>query len=173
MVHSHNILLRGLNSILLQAPNVPITTDEQFSARDVKDLLFYIKSWAKMVNHHHWVEEAYMFPGIEKLAGQPGLMDDPKHQHNLFHDGMEALLEYASVTMPENYRWEGPDGMKAILDSFSKHMTDHLYAEIDIFLGMENLDSDGLKEVWVEAETQAKASGNLSVLVSYHGPVAV
>jgi hemerythrin-like domain-containing protein len=167
MAHAHNTLLRGLNAILQQAPYVPDASDrERFNRQDVKDLLSYVTCWAKMVQHHHWVEETFIFPELEKVMSRPGLMDDPKHQHGLFHDGMERILEYASTTTPEEYRWEGPDGMKAILDSFSKHLADHLYAEIDVFLSMQDLDGDLLKKTWGSAEGIAKQSGNLAMLVS-------
>lgn len=165
MAHSHNTLLRGLNAILQQAPNVPAATSERFSAQDVKDLLFYVRSWAKMVHHHHWVEESFIFPEIEKFTGRPGFMDQPKHQHELFHDGLEALEKYASDTQPGDYRWEGPGGMGAIIDSFSKELTDHLYEEVDVFLGMSDVDAQGLKETWAKAEKIAQQTGNLAMLV--------
>ena len=54
-------------------------------------IMLYTQSWAKMVNHHHWVEESFIFPELERATGQPGLMDHPKTQHELFHDGRHAL----------------------------------------------------------------------------------
>ncbi|PGH07224.1 hypothetical protein AJ79_06328 [Helicocarpus griseus UAMH5409] len=164
MAHSHNTLIRGLNAILQQAPYVPIVTDEQFKAQDVENLLFYVQSWVKMVHHHHSVEESFMFPEIERFAGRPGLMDGPKHQHTLFHGGMERFLAYASATNPEEYQWEGAGSMKEMIDSFSKHLTDHLYSEIDIFLGMGDLDGVGLRKTWDKAENIAKQTGNLAML---------
>lgn len=168
MAHAHNVIIRGLNSIIQQAPYVAISTDPGYSEKDVKDLLFYVHSWTKMVNHHHWVEESFIFPEIEKFSGKPGLMSDPKHQHELFHDGMEKLLAYSSpgATKPQEYRWDGQGGMKAIIDSFSSRLTDHLYAEVDVFLTLNDLDSVGLKKVWDEGENIAKQSGNLAMLVS-------
>ncbi|KAL2108822.1 hypothetical protein VUR80DRAFT_3327 [Thermomyces stellatus] len=164
MAHSHNTIIRGLNAILQQAPNVPAAKNDDFVAQDVTDLLFYVKSWAKMVHHHHWVEESYIFPEIERVSNRPGLMDDPKHQHELFHDGLEALLKYASDTPPGDYRWEHPGGMKAIIDSFSKHLTDHLYDEIDVLLGMSDVDSVELRDTWAKAEKIAKQTGNVAML---------
>lgn len=171
MAHSHNTIIRGLNAILQQAPNVPAAKNDDFVAQDVTDLLFYVKSWAKMVHHHHWVEESYIFPEIERVSNRPGLMDDPKHQHELFHDGLEALLKYASDTPPGDYRWEHPGGMKAIIDSFSKHLTDHLYDEIDVLLGMSDVDSVELRDTWAKAEKIAKQTGNVAMLVRCRGPV--
>lgn len=165
MAHVHNTIIRGLNCIVLQAPNVPDSTSTLYNAQDVKDLLFFAGSWVKMVNHHHGVEEEFMFPEIERFSGRPGLMEDPRHQHELFHGGLEDLLKYASETKPENYRWEGPGGMKAIVDGFAGHLTDHLYAEIDILLGLGDLDDKQLREAWDKAEAHAKATGNIAFMV--------
>ena len=42
MVHAHNCLLRGLNSILQQAPFIPDSSQSDlYIAEDVTDLLFY------------------------------------------------------------------------------------------------------------------------------------
>ncbi|KAI1337119.1 hypothetical protein F5Y15DRAFT_408213 [Xylariaceae sp. FL0016] len=164
MAHAHNVIIRGLNAIIQQAPHVPCATEKGYVAQDVKDLLFYANAWVKMVNHHHWVEESFIFPEIEKFSGKPGLMSDPKHQHELFHDGMERLAAYSATAKPEEYRWEGQGGMKEIVDSFSKNLTDHLYAEIEVFLAMRDLDSDGLRKTWDQAEKIAQQTGNLGML---------
>ncbi|KXJ88328.1 hypothetical protein Micbo1qcDRAFT_190081 [Microdochium bolleyi] len=165
MAHVHNTLIRGLNAILLQGPHVPDASDpKDYNQTDVQDLLYYVRCWCEMVNHHHDVEEAFIFPELEKFSGQPGLMEDPRHQHSLFHDGMERLLAYATATTPAEYRWLGDSGMKHIIDSFSKALTDHLYAEIEVLLKLGHLDSEGLKKTWIKAEDIAKAKGGLSLL---------
>ncbi|RYP77254.1 hypothetical protein DL771_001303 [Monosporascus sp. 5C6A] len=170
MANAHNAIIRGLNAIIQQAPHIAISTDEAYSGRDVKDLLFYVQSWIKMVNHHHWVEESFIFPEMEKFSGKPGLMAEPLRQHELFHDGMHRLLAYASSTKPENYRWEGLGGMKEIVDSFGHHLVNHLYDEIDVLLTMKELDSVGLKETWEQAEVLAKRTGTIGMLVSLSCP---
>lgn len=155
----HNVLIRGLNAIVQQAPHVK-------SKKDSKDLLSYVANWVKMVEHHHDTEESFIFPELEKFAGKPGLMNDPKHQHELFHDGLERLLKYAQSTQPEKYKWEGPGGMREIIDSFSKDLMDHLYAEIDLFLSLKDLDSAGLRKTWDQGEAIAARQTNLGLLVS-------
>ncbi|KAK7743371.1 hypothetical protein SLS62_010645 [Diatrype stigma] len=162
MAHAHNVIIRGLNAIIQQGPYVPCASNKMYRASDVKDFLFYVNSWVKMVNHHHWVEETFIFPEMEKFSGRPGLMDDPRHQHELFHPGMERLLAYSSATAPEEYLWEG--GMKDVIDSFSKELTDHLYAEIDVLLKLGDLDSVGLQNTWDRAENIAKQTGNIGML---------
>lgn len=165
MTHAHNAVIRGLNAIVQQAPHVPDATDEAYNERDVKDLLFYVRSWTKMVNHHHWVEESFIFPEIEKIPGCSGMTKDPRHQHDLFHPGMDRLLAYAESTKPAEYRWNGSDGMKEIIDSFAGYLTDHLRAEIDVFLGMKDVDSASLRRAWDHGEVVAKQTGNIGMLV--------
>lgn len=166
MAHAHNTILRGLNAILQQGPYVPDSSSADHKAQDVKDFLFYIASWVKMVHHHHEVEESFLFPELEKVSGRPGLMDDPKHQHEMFHDGMVRLEAYTEATSSDEYRWEGQGGVKEIVDSFSKALTDHLYAEIDVCLALKDMDSAALRDVWDKTENKAKKSGNLAMLVS-------
>jgi hemerythrin-like domain-containing protein len=166
MAYSHNCLLRGLNAIVQQAPHVPDISQPGYMVQDVKDLLFYVHSWTKTVDHHHYTEETTMFPLIEKLAGKPGLMSGPHQQHEEFHDGLVTLQEYAVShnERPDEYQWSA---MKAIIDGFAPTLFKHLTEEIDIILDLEKTcDSDGLRKVWAEAEAVAKANGNLSMLVS-------
>ncbi|KAI1386463.1 uncharacterized protein F4822DRAFT_410127 [Hypoxylon trugodes] len=91
-------------------------------------------------------------------------MSGLQHQHELFHGGLERLLLYSSTTKPGEYRWGGLGGMKEIIDSFSKHLTDHLYAEIDVFLSLKDLESTGLRKTWDRGESVAKQSGNIKML---------
>ncbi|KAG8162654.1 hypothetical protein KVR01_007132 [Diaporthe batatas] len=159
MAHVHNVLIRGLNSIVQQAPYVK-------APKDCRDLLSYVASWVKMVEHHHDTEESFIFPEVEKFAGTTGLMDAPKHQHELFHDGLERLLKYAQSTQPERYKWEGRGGMKEIVDSFSKELMDHLYAEVDLFLSLKDLDSAGLRKTWDQGEAIAARQTNFGLLTT-------
>jgi hemerythrin-like domain-containing protein len=166
MAHSHNCLLRGLNAILQQGPHIPSSSQPGCKPQDVKDLLFYVEAWTKTVDHHHDTEESTMFPAIEKLAGQPGLMSGPKHQHEEFHSGLVALQDYAvkMKDVVEEYSW---NDMKSIIGGVAPSLYRHLEEEIGVILDLEkSCDSEGLKKVWAEAEAVAKANGNLGMLVS-------
>ena len=166
MAHSHNVILRGLNAIVQQAPYVPTSAEPAYKIQDVKDFLFYVQSWVKMVEHHHDTEESCMFPDIEALSGRPGLMDGPKHQHEEFTPGLDRLLQYAANTEAGKYRWKGTGGMQEIVDGFGASLTAHLYEEIDVFLGLDFLNSDELRKYWDKAEVFAKAQGKIGMLVS-------
>ena len=166
MAHAHNAMLRGLNAIMQQAPHVPAAPEPGYMAKDVRDLLFYVASWVKAVEHHHHTEETCLFPDLEEFSGRPGLMQGPKHQHDAFTPGLERLLAYAEATGPEDYQWNGAGGMKEIIDGFAEAMTKHLYEEIDVFLSLSDLDSKGLKEIMDKTEKVAKSNGKISLLVS-------
>ncbi|KAI1264380.1 hypothetical protein F5Y18DRAFT_390310, partial [Xylariaceae sp. FL1019] len=162
MAHAHNILIRSLNAIILQGPNLRTSAPSELG--DIRDFLKYVDSWVKMVHHHHWVEETYIFPEMGKLSGDSSLTEEPQHQHETFQAGLKQLQNYAAETKPDQYQWTGPDGMERIVDSFAKNLTDHLYAEIDFLLKLSHLDSAEYKKTWAKAETIAKKSGNIAQL---------
>ncbi|PSR81836.1 hypothetical protein BD289DRAFT_438510 [Coniella lustricola] len=164
MVHVHNVLIRGINAIVQQAPYVKDSTQPSYKEKDVRDLLSYVSSWCKMVDHHHSTEESFIFPEIEKVCGKS--MESPRQQHKEFHGGLESLLAYAEATKPREYRWTGPAGMKEIIDSFSQSMIHHLYDEIGVLLTLKDVNSDALRKAWDEGERIATASGNIGLLVS-------
>ncbi|KAI1274015.1 hypothetical protein F5Y07DRAFT_410668 [Xylaria sp. FL0933] len=62
--HIHNAMLRGLNSIYLQAPHVR-------RERDIADLLFLTQSWSTWLLDHHHLKENTMLPGFEAALGVP------------------------------------------------------------------------------------------------------
>lgn len=170
MADAHNCFLRALNSIVLQAPHVPSFGSPQYRAQDVLDLFSYITQWIQSVDHHHDAEETVLFPGLEALANKPGMMDGPKNQHEEFTAGLEALLAYAGETKPEDYRWEGEDGMKAIIDGFAPSLTRHLYAEIDILLSLDTLDGEGMQKYMKEVQETLKSQKDIMVGFPFFSP---
>jgi len=174
IAYSHNCLLRGLNATVLQAPHVPHKGRPGYSDQDVKDLLFFVESWVKTVEHHHDTEEEVMFPEIEKMTGDPELLSGPLHQHKEFQERLFKLGVYVTErqTKPHEYKWAE---MKAIIESFAPALTKHLYEEIDVILSLDRFDSTGLRKCFNVAEAAAKANGKIALLVrvtsdleSYH-----
>lgn len=70
----HNLLLRSLNTIYLQAPSV--------KDRDKKAFIGYAYCWYDAIDAHHAGEEKEFFPWIEEAAGEPGIMDANIEQHS-------------------------------------------------------------------------------------------
>src|SRR4051812_39434105 len=83
---AHNSILRGLNSIYLQAPHIPSSL--------VPSFLTYCQCWAESMSHHHHAEESFFFPEIERVTGEKGLMTRNVEQHEKFTPGFEKFDEY-------------------------------------------------------------------------------
>lgn len=155
MASVHNMILRGLNSILRQAQYVPdASKPRKYVPKGVQDLLIYVHAWAKTLEHHHDTEENIFFPLVEEETGIVGLMDDLEVEHEEFHDGLIALRNYLArvIETPRDYRWKT---MRTIINGFAPALTNHLYAEIDFLLAMEKFNSDGLRRCWDETEKAA------------------
>jgi Hemerythrin HHE cation binding domain len=140
MAFSHNAILRGINCIYLQAPNVK-------KSEDIEDLLFLTRLWTKWLMDHHKIEEDRIFPGFEKVVGKPGLLNANVEQHHVFSGGLEDLLAYATSTLPKDYSGER---LRAIINSFSEPLCTHLHEEIDTLLNLRSYDGPALLKVWKE-----------------------
>jgi hemerythrin-like domain-containing protein len=75
MAVMHNGLIRGLNTIYLQAPHV--------QPSDLPDFIAYCLLWSETLNSHHHGEEINLFPAIEEAAAPDGkgIMDENLKQH--------------------------------------------------------------------------------------------
>ena len=138
MAHIHNCLLRCLNAIYVQAPNVS-------SPQDIKDLLQLVSLWHDEIEHHHSTEEEIFFPDVEKLTGQKGIMEGNVEQHHLFEPGMAALKKYATQTTVEEY---DATKLQAVIDSFGDILQQHLNDEIQTLLSLKIYDSKKLQACW-------------------------
>ena len=157
MSYIHNTILRGLNSIYLQAPLVN-------SPHDIRDLLFFCGAWVKMAKHHHEIEESGFFPAIEKFTQKPGLMEGKIQQIHEFLPGMHRFLEYVQSTSPEEHRWES---FEDIVDSFAPVLVKHLKDTIDTLLALVEYDSDGLMKMYRGFEKIAANSSHPNLYVSF------
>lgn len=118
MALSHNAYIRGFNSIYQQAPRLKLPADKT-------DFVGYCLAWVECVEIHHHYEETALFPGIDKAAGQKGLMDAAVHEHETFYGGLDRMKKYL--------RNKGSDyaaaGLLAIMDSFKEALHRHLKSE--------------------------------------------
>lgn len=145
------MLIRGLNSILRQAPYVADASSPAYNPRDVSDLLFYTRTWCRTVTRHHVMEESTFFPLVEEATGIPGLMDDLEVEHEEFFDGLITLQNYVTKvsSKPDTYRWAK---MRIMIQSFSPALVSHLHSEIDFLLGIEKFGTEVLNNAWLETE---------------------
>ncbi|KAL1872622.1 hypothetical protein Plec18167_006740 [Paecilomyces lecythidis] len=145
MAFAHNAMLRGINSIYRQAPNVHET-------QDITDFLFFVKSWAGWVSHHHVLEEEQMFPGFEKIIGKDGFLEGNVDQHHAFQPALKKLLAYGSDIKPEQY---DAAVLLAIVEELGPALRQHLSDEIPSLLSMQPYDGPALLEVYKECEAEA------------------
>jgi hypothetical protein len=142
MCHVHNLIIRGMNSIYLQAPYIKQLTD-------VADLFFYTKCLIACINAHHDGEEKYLFPGLVAYTGDPNIMSVNQVQHTAFHSGLKQLLEYCTSISPAAYEHTK---FQAIIDSFATPLYEHLSEEIGTILALKNIPEKELKPLWKKAE---------------------
>ncbi|KAH6616204.1 hypothetical protein B0J18DRAFT_373326 [Chaetomium sp. MPI-SDFR-AT-0129] len=146
MVNVHNMFIRGLNSIYLQAPHIE-PADEKLFAR-------YILGWYHGLHSHHAGEEKSFFPAVERMTGVQGIMDTNKDQHEAFHDGFEALQVYCKAVLAGTEKYDGAK-LVGLVDGFAPVLVQHLNDEIPTILSLRKYGDkmDGLMKV-LEDEAQ-------------------
>lgn len=120
MALAHNLMIRYLNSIYLQATGVR-------KHKDIADFLFYCQTWCGTIHEHHEGEETGFFPRIEEYSGEKGVMDQCVDEHHEFTAGIANFEKHVRDTKPEDY-----DGkqLREMIDSFAPALVRHLGAEI-------------------------------------------
>lgn len=124
----HNLIVRGLNSVYLQAPHI--------TPADEKDFTEYMKLWCTLVSTHHHEEEEHFFPWVEELTGEKGLMAGNLEQHKAFHGGLEKFIEYIDEIQSGKAKYDGKKVVQ-IIDSFGQVLTEHLGDEIPTLMGLK------------------------------------
>lgn len=153
MALAHNGILRGLNSIYLQATAIP--REERNTTRD---FLTYCQCWCESMHHHHDAEESTFFPDIESISGVPGLMERNIEQHRAFTPGFERFQEYAKTCPPGEY-----DGgkIRALIDGFAEPLTRHLHDEIETLRALDRYDSTRVRQAYQRLEKSLMATDNV------------
>lgn len=75
MALMHNVIIRGLNCMYLQAEFITPAT--------AQDFLTFCRCWCETINNHHHCEEAAYFPVIEEACGIEGISDSNVEQHDV------------------------------------------------------------------------------------------
>ncbi|KAK3936573.1 hemerythrin HHE cation binding domain-containing protein [Diplogelasinospora grovesii] len=127
----HNIIMRGLNSIYLQAPHIKTS--------DQKSFLNYVMNWHKLLHVHHRGEEEGFFPDLEAMAGEKGILEANVTQHKAFHDGVDSFKGYVGDVQAGKQKYDGKR-IQALIDGFGQTLVQHLADEIP---SLQNLRSYG------------------------------
>lgn len=127
MANVHNMIIRGLNSIYLQAPHI--------KPADQKPFCRYITGLSHLIHSHHDGEEAMLFPAVEEMTGVKGIMDTNVEQHKSFHEGVDSLKAYADDVVAGREKYVGSK-VVTLIDSFGVPLMQHLSDEIPTILGL-------------------------------------
>ncbi|RVX66704.1 hypothetical protein B0A52_09517 [Exophiala mesophila] len=152
MALAHNGIIRGLNSISLQATQIPAN-----DLITVRDFLTYCQCWCESMHHHHDAEEAVFFPVIESVSGVQGLMQANVEQHRAFSPGFNRFHEYCRTCSPTEY-----DGgtMTKLIQGFAQPLTGHLHDEIETLRALDQYDSKQVKQAYQQLEKSLMATDN-------------
>ncbi|KAL7273721.1 hypothetical protein RUND412_003401 [Rhizina undulata] len=156
MALTHNIIIRGMNSIYLQSPFVTPATAASF--------IMYCKCWSEFIHNHHECEEYAYFPLIEKMTGTEGLSDTNIDQHEAFMGGLKKFDKYlASVTAST---FSGQTVIE-ILDTFAATMQIHLTDEVVWILSLAKYPDLDLAAIDVRHGGYVKAHSSKTRLLPF------
>ncbi|KAK0101908.1 hypothetical protein ONS95_001280 [Cadophora gregata] len=133
----HNVMIRILNCIYLQAPNVK-------HDKDIADFTTFMHAFLILLHEHHSNEEKHFFPMLEEYIGTPGWMEKNVEQHHAFAHGLEGFEEYVKALRAGKETYDGVKIQK-LVDDFAPVLVEHLSDEIGTF---EDLEKFGDKIDW-------------------------
>ena len=133
MAHIHNAILRGYNSIYLQAVHI--------KEEDKPAFIGYALTWYKFVKSHHDDEEAGLFPKVAEVlhTTDDELWDATHKEHGSFLHGLGEYEKYLSrLTSPSDFNGEE---LCKIMDSFQQPFEHHFHSEISHIASFAGLPS--------------------------------
>lgn len=132
MSNIHNVIIRGLNSILLQAPYIT-------EPRDQQDMILYAHALCLLIHEHHKTEETLFFPLIEQATGVTDIMEKNVVQHEVFAPGLHHFDTYVKQMVNGVAKYDAKK-LVGLVESFAPSLTTHLTDEISTLMGLETYD---------------------------------
>ncbi|KAI4595288.1 hypothetical protein KJ359_006962 [Pestalotiopsis sp. 9143b] len=151
MTLAHNLLIRGLNSIHCQAPHV----------KPAEQLAFvgYAQNFVNVLKVHHACEEETFFAEVERMAGEPGIMEKNVEEHHAFHGGLDALDGYLAGVARGAEAYDG-GRIVDIIDDFGPALSEHLREEIQTLLELKRFGPERMKGLADALIAEGKANLN-------------
>ncbi|KAJ9150311.1 HemerythrinHHE cation binding domain-containing protein [Pleurostoma richardsiae] len=116
----HNAILRGYNTIFLQAPHVPEAENANF--------IGYSLAWFKFVKSHHDDEEETLFTKVEELLDDKTVFAETHVEHESFLAGLAEFNTYlSSLTSPADF---SATELHRIMSGFQVPFEHHFHSEI-------------------------------------------
>ncbi|KAI1370085.1 hemerythrin HHE cation binding domain-containing protein [Hypoxylon crocopeplum] len=127
MACAHNVMLRSLNAIYLQAPHI--------SAEQQHSFLQFTELWYKGVEHHHRTEDDIFFPILEDMTGEKGIMGVNTEQHDAFLPDLQVMVGYVRRCLAGSAQYDGAELVR-LIDAFAPALREHLADEIPTFVAL-------------------------------------
>ncbi|KAI1412111.1 hemerythrin HHE cation binding domain-containing protein [Hypoxylon sp. FL1857] len=124
----HNLIIRSLNAMYLQAPHI--------SAEQEKPFLQFAELWYRVVEHHHRTEEEILFPMLEEMSGDEDVMKENTKQHDAFQTGLALFASYVRQCLAHEKKFNGEEMVRAF-HRFAPILWQHLSDEIPTLIGLE------------------------------------
>jgi hemerythrin-like domain-containing protein len=159
MALAHNMFLRALNSIYLQAPLIHDPTD-------VADLYIFCEAWIHLIHHHHSIEESTFFSELEQYTHNPELTAREREQHKIIHEGLDQLQKYVTETAPSDYKWTD---LETVFESFGSTLQTHLHEEVQMILDLKDnpaITEENILKAWEATEKEATNFSKPNMMVS-------
>ncbi|PKS08259.1 hypothetical protein jhhlp_005202 [Lomentospora prolificans] len=122
----HNCIIRGFNSIWLQAPYI--------KEADKADFIGYSLTWFKFVKSHHDDEEDNLFSKVADILGDESVWSQTHEEHESFLGGLGEFNTYlTSLKSPSDF--SGTE-LRRIMASFHEPFENHFHSEITTIADM-------------------------------------
>jgi hemerythrin-like domain-containing protein len=156
----HNFIIRILNCIYLQAPNVKLD-------KDISDFAIFMHAFLVTVHEHHGNEEKFYFPWLEELNGDvKTYMDKNIEQHHGFAPGLQAFEDYVKALKEGKAKYDAAKVL-SLIDAFGNPLVEHLKEEIASFEELEKL-GDGIDwPSWDKKVKKLAVDGAETVNISF------
>jgi len=149
MAQIHNTMIRALNASWNHAASV------QPSTQEAVDFLLFNQQLFTTLDHHHKLENEYLFPKIEEMLNRPGAMEEHTKGRAAFGQGLTVFQKYVFMTKASEYHGAT---VRHIIESFAPSLIQHLHDEITALVGLHMLDSTRLLRAWKEAGLATNAA---------------
>lgn len=156
MASTHNVMIRQMNSMYLQAPYLT-------SKDDQLDLCQYAVFWKELLHHHHQIEETILFPDIERISGETGIMGGNVEQHHAFIPALDAFGQYAQGCLSKEKTFDAKHFI-GLMDSFAPTLSTHLRDEIETLLGLGKYDVQEIKKSYLLCAAEAQRASKTKAM---------
>ncbi|KAI1179386.1 hemerythrin HHE cation binding domain-containing protein [Nemania sp. FL0916] len=128
MALAHNLMIRSLNAMYLQAPHIAAEQEGPF--------LRFCELWHQVVEHHHRTEEEILFPMLEEMTGDRDVMAENAKQHDAFQGGLTVFVGYVRECLSGERKYDSEE-LVLVLDEFAPILWQHLSDEIPSLVALE------------------------------------